>query len=290
MNTDTRPLLYTKDHKPVLAKTEKNSPLLRGVNMEQIYAERLSTKYYKGDAADKTAQQRLQEFALWLFAQRKYQHVVAVGHSHWFQSFFKAYLPDKLTEDELPAKVRTNKIRNCGVVAFRIQKRYVPSKTKRHGRHISFEIHPQSITTMKFSLHGEPRTNHEEMKEKSLSEELEESENETEQELEVFPPTSTPAQSPLRVAQSKTAVATTKTPGILAQYPEAAGNQTDDVPIFDIANFKDDAKSSDHQRPRIPDNSPPPVPPSADNDNLLNGQGTWTFCNRPFFAQYPRYK
>jgi len=262
LNADTRPLLSTKDHKPILSKLEKTTPLLRGVSMEQIYAERLSTKYYKGDAADKTAQQRLQEFALWLFAQRKYQHVVAIGHSHWFQSFFKAYLPVSVAEEDLPAKVRTSKIRNCGVVAFRIQKRYVCSKTKRHGRHISFEIHPASITTLKFSLYGRPRTNHEEMKEKSLSEEFE-SDIDTEQELE-FP------LGPQSLPQSRTVVATTKTPGILAQYPE--GPAHDDVALFDTANLKDDAKPSDHSRPRIPDNSPPPVPPSNDAEDPHNTQ------------------
>ena len=166
LNSDTRPLLFSKDHVPNLAKTEKTSALLRGHHMPELYSSRLSTKYYKGDASDKTAQQRLQEFALWLFAQRKYLHVVAIGHSHWFQSFFKAYLSAKLDEAELPAKVRTAKIRNCGIVAFRIQKRYVASKSKRHGRHISFEIAPDSITTLKFGLYRGPYTTYDERKER----------------------------------------------------------------------------------------------------------------------------
>merc|ERR1712003_436216 len=107
-----------------------------------------------------------------LFAQRKYLHVVAVGHSHWFQSFFKAYLPTNIAEEALPAKVRAAKIRNCGVVAFRIRKRYVPSKSKRHGRHISFEIAPNSITTLQFTLYQSPSTNHDKLREKAKNKEL----------------------------------------------------------------------------------------------------------------------
>lgn len=148
LNSDTKPLLFTKNHKPVLSRHEKNSPLLVNHNMQNMYDNCLSTKYYKGDASDKTQQQRLQEFALWLFAQKKFLHVIAVGHSHWFQSFFRRYLPTDIEENELPANVRKAKIKNCGVVAFRIKKRYVMSKSKRHGRHISFEIAAQSISTL----------------------------------------------------------------------------------------------------------------------------------------------
>lgn len=299
MNADTRTMLFTKDNKPSLAKTEKTSPLLKDVDMKQLYAERLSTKYYKGDASDKTGPQRLQEFALWLFAQRKYLHVVTVGHSHWFKSFFEAYLPEKIAEEDLPAKVRVNKIRNCGVVAFRIQKRYVASKSKRHGRHISFEIAPNSITTLQFGLYSKPITNHQikllnDEKEKDEKEQKEHSQSSTNKDNEYSSQSeqadddadiaddekqenSTTLDTPSIIPaleQSSSTMATSATPGILASIQDGQqmnlnNNNNYDFDDFLDINFKDDNKQTgnDTNRPRIPDKSPPPIPPSSTSSN-----------------------
>ena len=285
LNSDTRPLLFTKEHKPNLAKFEKATPLLKGYKMKQLYDERLSTKYYKGDASDKTAQQRLQEFALWLFAQRKYLHVVAVGHSHWFQSFFKAYLRTYIAEDALPANVRTRKIRNCGVVAFRIKKRYVPSKSKRHGRHITFEIAPNSITTLQFNLYNAPSTNHDIMAEKAKNAELEDQvddailvNEEEEGVVEVNDPS---------LAQSVSeSVSTKSSPGILAYINGDGVRCDDDDDMLDGVGDDNNNVISVYnieQRPKIPKKSPPPVPSTNKQDEVVGDVVKETKEKKPSF-------
>ena len=312
MNSDTRPLLVSKDNKPTLSKKEKTSPLLKGVNMEQLYEERLSTKYYKGDASDKSGEQRLQEFALWLFAQRKYLHVIAIGHSHWFQNFFKAYLPD-ISDEELPANVRTAKIRNCGVVAFRIQKRYVASKSKRHGRHISFEIAPQSITVLSFGFNQTPTTTREEkLKKQELKQQQQEqkqkenstssnkenngylsAEQEAESEEDVKENDNdndndndnnnknkdSPQSTSINLVQSSSTIATSQTPGILASIPDDGqqiNNYDTNFTDFLDLNIKDDDKQNgdNSNRLRIPDKSPPPVPPSSSSSSSSNSNNS----------------
>merc|ERR1712228_334696 len=126
------------------------------------------------------------------------------------------------------------KIRNCGVVAFRIKKRYVPSKSKRHGRHITFEIAPNSITTLQFSLYDAPSTNHDKMRQKLEDEEddiLEESkesdvDNNEQQQCDVSLPQS---------------VSEIVSPGILAYIKDDKMHYDD---MLDINN--------QNERPKIP--------------------------------------
>ncbi len=68
-----------------------------------------------------------------------------------------------------------------GWLRLELRLKYVPSKSKRHGRHISFAIAPNSITTVKFSLYNKPTTNWDVKDEELDVEEEEEKEMDLEQ-------------------------------------------------------------------------------------------------------------
>eukprot|EP00299_Pterocystis_sp_00344_P006457 c1830_g1_i1.p1 GENE.c1830_g1_i1~~c1830_g1_i1.p1 ORF type:complete len:355 (+),score=60.85 c1830_g1_i1:36-1067(+) len=75
---------------------------------------------------------RMLSFAEWAF-QRPERYVIVAGHSLWFRSFFRVFLPTNVRH---PSKDR--KMHNCGMVAFTL------IRSKRGGE-VAYQIDPESI-------------------------------------------------------------------------------------------------------------------------------------------------
>lgn len=95
-----------------------------------FYRTRLDKKYNKGNKSlGLTAIKRQEQFLDWLFNENTSDLVIVTGHSLWFREFFKSYLKKKiggdgnLSKEAQDAEIsRTNKMVNCGCVAFDIYK------------------------------------------------------------------------------------------------------------------------------------------------------------------------
>merc|ERR1712096_53400 len=116
MGLDTR----TKVDKPTLSKVEADNHYVDKEYCERFYKKRLDNSFNFGDKGDSnnSKRQNYQQFCNFAFNYCNAECVVAGGHSHWFQGFFREYLPQKA-----PDNVRAfchQKIRNCALVGFRI--------------------------------------------------------------------------------------------------------------------------------------------------------------------------
>ncbi|ETO11495.1 hypothetical protein RFI_25881, partial [Reticulomyxa filosa] len=125
-NADTRSSV-SKDKKVSASRHETESGLLDDlhINIKECYEKRLDMTYCEVDPSstnNKTPQQRMHDFVSFLFANTTPHVVIAVGHSFWFQTFFKTFLPSHVKEHSLPLPLREHKIKNSRVVAFRICK------------------------------------------------------------------------------------------------------------------------------------------------------------------------
>ena len=63
-----------------------------------------------------TGRDRLLQFVAWLFTQQR-SSVIAVGHSLWFRSFFREFLPANVSHT-----AKDKKMTNGGAVGFSIEK------------------------------------------------------------------------------------------------------------------------------------------------------------------------
>lgn len=79
---------------------------------------------------------RLQDFCRVLFEDIKKENVVCAGHSLWFRSFFRTYLPKDF--DHIS---KAKKIQNGGCVGFTLEKR-----TTDNG--VFYEVDPTSIVVL----------------------------------------------------------------------------------------------------------------------------------------------
>lgn len=80
------------------------------VNMADGYKKYLDESLNTGSKAlGSTGQQRMQAFNEWAFANASKETFICFGHSLWFRSFFREYLPDSSKHT-----AKNKKMKNCG--------------------------------------------------------------------------------------------------------------------------------------------------------------------------------
>jgi hypothetical protein len=105
-------------------------------NFQEIFSARTDMSLHKGNKPLTTnGLKRMKEFNKYIFSQRAESFVVG-GHSIWFRSFFKEFLP--YMSDHVSKK---RKIINCGCVGFVMMKVSTPNGDK-------FMVDPESITVI----------------------------------------------------------------------------------------------------------------------------------------------
>jgi len=88
------------------------------LEMPHLYATNLEMLYNKGTKGLlSTLHQRLLDFSAWAFDTCLTDHIVVCGHSIWFKSFCKLYMPAYV--DHI---AKTKKISNCSIVKFELTK------------------------------------------------------------------------------------------------------------------------------------------------------------------------
>jgi len=109
------------------------------VDLERIYNQQISTKHYhRGNKELKgNGLQRLQNFSSAIFSSqhgfKDVDTVICAGHSFWFRSFFRTYIPY-----EVDHIAKRKKVVNGGVVGFTLSKIVVEERDR-------FFIDPASI-------------------------------------------------------------------------------------------------------------------------------------------------
>jgi hypothetical protein len=108
-NPDT--LAITPAHAQVTASwIDKKSSIC---DFQRIFSKQVDMSLHTGNKPIRTnGLKRMDAFCEFVFSQKE-EHIIAVGHSIYFRSFFKTFLP---YQDGHVAK--KNKIINCGVVAL----------------------------------------------------------------------------------------------------------------------------------------------------------------------------
>ena len=113
-------------------KDEVNSQKMRKFYETRLKKLEINTKLAKMSSEDlkkkdkledrKQSDKKIELFMDWIFNDKSNENIktiVAVGHSHWIRAFFNKYLPDDTFHD-----LKTNKIKNCGVVSLDIYRNY----------------------------------------------------------------------------------------------------------------------------------------------------------------------
>jgi len=113
-NPDT--LSITPARTPVTASwIDKNSKIC---DFQQIFTKQLDMSLHTGNKPiDTNGLKRMTEFCEFVFNNLEEDHVVVGGHSIWFRSFFRTFLPYTIDH-----KSKTRKIVNCGVIAITLMK------------------------------------------------------------------------------------------------------------------------------------------------------------------------
>lgn len=113
-NPDT--LLITPPRTPIQASWVEESAL-ELCDFQKIYNERVDMSQHLGDKPVKTnGLIRMLEFCAFCFS-GKDDNIIVGGHSIWFRSFFRMFLPYPVHHD-----AKTKKIVNGGVVTFELMK------------------------------------------------------------------------------------------------------------------------------------------------------------------------
>ena len=119
---------------PALSFIEAQAP--EGALLAKIYAKQVEPALNSGNkAVDCSGRDRLLRFTAWLFSQPN--SALCVGHSLWFRSFFREFLPES---SKHPAKL--NKLSNGAAVGFYIEKVTLKNKT------VVYRIATESITLL----------------------------------------------------------------------------------------------------------------------------------------------
>jgi hypothetical protein len=129
-NPDT--LSLTPAHTAVTASwIEKSSKVC---DFEQVFGTQVDMSLHTGNKPIGTnGLIRMNEFCDYVFTDIKEEHIIVGGHSIWFRSFFRTYLP--YTIDHV---AKTRKVVNCGIVALTLLKASTPDGDK-------YMIDPQSV-------------------------------------------------------------------------------------------------------------------------------------------------
>lgn len=139
-NPDT--LSITPAHTPIQASwIDKTSKL---ANFQSIYMNQLDMSLHAGNKPLGTnGLKRMREFCNFIFSPScPEQYVIVGGHSIWFRSFFKTFLPYE--EDHVGKR---KKIVNCGVVALTLIKATRPSGQP------TYMIDPKSVEVIYGGFH-----------------------------------------------------------------------------------------------------------------------------------------
>eukprot|EP00527_Entomoneis_sp_CCMP2396_P007000 CAMPEP_0198155578 /NCGR_PEP_ID=MMETSP1443-20131203/69207_1 /TAXON_ID=186043 /ORGANISM="Entomoneis sp., Strain CCMP2396" /LENGTH=389 /DNA_ID=CAMNT_0043822333 /DNA_START=95 /DNA_END=1264 /DNA_ORIENTATION=- len=129
-------LCITPAHKPpVTAFSDPKS-------IAKIYEQQINTKLHTGNKKlSENGLHRLQAFCKLVFDEKiipsSKSAVIAAGHSLWFRSFFRTYLPYSVEHIS-----KQKKLQNGGIVAFTLQ------RTKGEGGDYHYLIEPKSIVVM----------------------------------------------------------------------------------------------------------------------------------------------
>lgn len=114
-NPDT--LSITPPHAPVTASwIDRTSKIC---DFQQVFAKQVDTSLHNGNKPlDTNGMKRMLEFCHFIFSPSVNEHHVIVGgHSIWFRSFFREFLPRKFDHVS-----KHRKIVNCGIVAMDLMK------------------------------------------------------------------------------------------------------------------------------------------------------------------------
>jgi hypothetical protein len=108
------------------------------LDLEPLFATQIDTQRHTGNKpVDSCGLARMQDFCKIIFEDSEGEAVIAVGHSYWFRSFFRTYLPHDT--DHMSKK---NKLVNGGCVGFTM------FRTLNEGSGNQYMIDPKSITVL----------------------------------------------------------------------------------------------------------------------------------------------
>ncbi len=106
----------------------------KDVDMSDAYRRCVDPSRHEGNkSVDSNGLQRMMAFNSWAF-QEDHGSIIAVGHSLWFRSFFREFLPRSFDHD-----CKSKKIANAGAVAFNLQRRILSDGSA------LFRIDPTSV-------------------------------------------------------------------------------------------------------------------------------------------------
>jgi hypothetical protein len=94
---------------------------------------------------DANGQQRLQAFCKWAFENQELGCLICYGHSLWFRSFFKEYLPADSSHIS-----KSKKMENCAAIKLTVKRVSV-------GRQFTYIIDEQSIKKVYKGFEGEKK-------------------------------------------------------------------------------------------------------------------------------------
>lgn len=97
-------------------------------NFQQIYDRQVDTSLHMGDKAlSSNGLKRMLDFCDYCFSYCREDCIIAGGHSIWFRSFFRTFLPYSVTH---PGKDK--KMVNGGIVTFELLRIQDPNKNESH--------------------------------------------------------------------------------------------------------------------------------------------------------------
>lgn len=105
-------------------------------DFQQIFSSQLDMSLHTGNKPiDTNGLKRMMDFCDYVFNLEE-EHIIVGGHSIWFRSFFRTFLPYTIDH-----KSKQRKLKNCGVVAVTLMKASTEQEDK-------YMIDPQSINVV----------------------------------------------------------------------------------------------------------------------------------------------
>jgi hypothetical protein len=118
----------------------------KDTKVAKIYKSFLDPEFHTGNKAlDANGQQRLQAFNKWAFENQDMGTLICYGHSLWFKSFFKEFLPADSAHIS-----KTKKMENCAAIKLTVKRVSV-------GRQFTYIIDEKSIKKVYKGFEGEKK-------------------------------------------------------------------------------------------------------------------------------------
>ena len=112
-------------------------------DFQTIYRDQFDMSLHRNKPISTKGLKRMRKFCDFVFSSSvPEQYVVAGGHSIWFRSFFRTFLPHKIDHDG-----KNKKVVNCGIVAFTL------IKVVRKSGQATYMIDPKSVDTVYGGFH-----------------------------------------------------------------------------------------------------------------------------------------